>query len=58
MKAEYLTSGYYTMANGEYVKHHNTIEEAREHIKFQTEEFNSTAKWKIVKVNIKTEIVE
>lgn len=58
MKAEYLTSGYYTMANGEYVKHHNTIEEAREHIKSQKEEFNSKAKWNIVKVNIKAELVE
>lgn len=58
MKAEEMTSGYYVIADNRYVRCYNTIEECKSHIKFQKEQMQSNAVWKIAKVQFKSEIIE
>lgn len=56
---EIVRGGYITCSFDEYYPHgimhnrYNTIEEAREHIKFQKEEMQSKSEWHILHVTAK-----
>lgn len=58
MQTELRKSGYYTIADGRYINYYTTLEEAKEHIKFQKEVVGSKSKWEIAKVTIEYQTVE